>query len=77
MSLKGAGKPLSNRDLAVGGGSIRALVAAFLPWHMTPLPNDFVCSDNAACGFGTVFQASVLLRAAHGAGWPSRDSRAS
>jgi hypothetical protein len=25
---------------------------------MTPLPNDFVCSDNAACGFGTVFQPS-------------------
>jgi|HubBroStandDraft_3_1064219.scaffolds.fasta_scaffold1836114_1 hypothetical protein len=58
MSLKGAGKPVSNGDLAIGGGSILALVAALQPWHTRSLPDDVVSSDNAACGSGTVFQAS-------------------
>jgi hypothetical protein len=58
MSLKVAGKRLSNGDLGVGGGSVVALVGSFLPWHSTSLLNGDVCSDNAACGPGTVFQAS-------------------
>jgi hypothetical protein len=49
MSLKVAGKPLSNGDLAVGGGLFVALVAAFLPWHTTSVFNSYVCGNSAAC----------------------------
>ncbi len=58
MHLKVAGKSLSNGALVVGGGLLVALVSSFLPWHTTSLPNDYVCSDNTACGPGSVFQAS-------------------
>jgi amino acid transporter len=58
MALNNAGRPLSNGDLAVGCGFVLALLATFLPWQSTSLPNGYVCSDKAACGPGTVFQAS-------------------
>jgi hypothetical protein len=58
MTLKVAGKSLAKGDLAVGGGLVVALVGSFLPWHTTSLLNGDVCSDSAACGPGTVFQAS-------------------
>lgn len=58
MSLNVADRPMSNGDLAIGGGLVVALVGSLLPWHTTSLPTNFVCSDNAACGSGTIFQSS-------------------
>jgi hypothetical protein len=58
MSVNVAGKRLSKGDLAVAGGLVVALVGAFLPWHTTSVFNSYVCGDSAACGPGTIFQAS-------------------
>jgi hypothetical protein len=56
MSLKGAGKPLSDRDLTAGEGSILALVAAFLPWHMSRCPTTSCAATTRRADLGPSFK---------------------